>query len=196
MGAPPRLTPLDREATADEARASWKVLRKAVSGRDDLPPGIDDIPAIYFTMLRCPGIWEQISMMSVQLQSRGQLPPRERELVILRTGWLWQAPFEWGEHVALARREALLNEDEIERITQGSDAPGWSEHERALLRAAEELCEGAMVSDATWETLAQTLSQEQLLELVVLAGHFTTVAYWQNALRIPLNKGNEGLAAR
>ena len=120
---------------------------------------------------------------------------RDRELVILRTGWLCRAPFEWGEHVRIGRQLGLTGE-EIERVIEGSTAGGWSEHERALLAATEELHAGAMISDATWEVLSRSMSDTQLFELAVLVGQFTTVAYWQNALRLPLGEGNAGLAAR
>jgi alkylhydroperoxidase family enzyme len=65
-----------------------------------------------------------------------------------------------------------------------------------VLRAAEELRANAMIGDATWEQLAQRLSPYQLVELCVLIGHYSTVAYFQNALRLPLDRGNDGLAAR
>lgn len=115
--------------------------------------------------------------------------------MVLRVAWLWQAPYEWGEHVKLAKAAGITSE-EIERVTAGSAAPGWDDHEAALLRAAEELCADAMISDATWAVLAQRLDEQQLFELPVLVGQFTNVAYFQNALRLRLESHNPGLHAR
>ena len=84
--------------------------------------------------------------MAVQL-FKGALSPRERELAILRVDWLCGAPFEWGEHVDIAKRYGVSRE-EIERVTQGSSAPGWSEHERAILKGVEESLANYMISDA------------------------------------------------
>ncbi len=123
------------------------------------------------------------------------LTPRDRQLAILRTTWLCQAPYAWGEHVKHSTRIGFRSEV-IERVTQGSAAPGWNEHERAILRAVEELYEDAMISDATWEILSKCLNEKQLFELPVLVGQFTTVAYFQNALRLRLSEGNSGLRAR
>ncbi len=196
LGHPQRMQPLER---TDEAVALamdyWRKLRRSITGIDEEPGPVEKIPAIHFTMLRYPGLWECITALSVQLSGRGQLSVRERELVILRTGWLCQAPFEWGEHVKFGKGAGITT-DEVERVTVGSAAPGWSEHERALMRAVEELHTDQMISDETWQILSGRLSDTQLFELTVLVGQFTTVAYWQNSLRIPLSEGNEGLSAR
>ncbi|MCY4425955.1 MAG: carboxymuconolactone decarboxylase family protein [Halieaceae bacterium] len=196
LGHPQRMAPLERTAEAEAmAVAYWRKLRRSIYGEDDTPPAGAKIPEIHFTMLRCPELWECISGLSVQLSSRGQIPVRDRELVILRTGWLCRAPFEWGEHVRIGRLLGLDGSD-IERIIEGSTAQGWSEHERALLQAVEELHADAMISDQSWAVLSRKWSDTQLFELAVLVGQFTTVAYWQNSLRVPLGGDNAGLAAR
>ena len=196
LGQHQRLAPLERNAESERmAYDYWCKLRRSIYGPDDKPPEGAKLPEIHFTMLRHPELWERISELSVQLSGRGLIPIRDRELVILRTGWLCQAPFEWGEHVRIGRDLGLTSED-IERVIEGSTAEGWTEHERALLAAAEELHAGAMVSDATFEVLSRTMDDVQFFELTVLIGQFTTVAYWQNALRLPLGQGNAGLAAR
>src|SRR5438477_9274832 len=49
---------------------------------------------------------------------------REREIAILRIGWLNQAEYEWEQHVLIGKR-AGLSDAEIEQITKGSKA-GWN----------------------------------------------------------------------
>jgi hypothetical protein len=51
---------------------------------------------------------------------------RDRELAILRIAWLSQAPFEWGAHVRIAKRCGITSE-EIQRLIEGSTAPGWKQ---------------------------------------------------------------------
>ena len=81
-------------------------------------------------------------------------------------------------------------------MTRGSSCSEWTEHERALLRAADELHADAMIADGTWEVLSRRLDDRQLFELTVVAGQFTTVAYFQNSLRVRLAADNIGLRAR
>jgi len=153
------------------------------------------LPPMIATMLRHPGLFGRHVDISAELLRRGTLSARDRELVVLRVAWLCQAPFEWGEHVHIAKTAGISSE-EIERITQGSDASGWSEHDRALLRAVEELRAAAMISDATWATLAQRYEERQLIELPLVVGQYQTIAYYQNSLRVSLHDGNVGLKSR
>ena len=156
---------------------------------------ISNLPEIVRTMLRHPDLFSRHTEVGIQLLCKGTLSKRDRELAVLRIGWLCQAPYEWGEHVIVAKSVGI-EKHEIERITQGSDAPGWSEHEQAILRAAEELYRDAMISDATWETLSKRLDDRQLIELPILIGQYQAVAYYQNSLRLRLHSGNLGLKAR
>lgn len=195
LGQPPRLPPLDRQSVAAEVQAATAHLRGGVVGDAPAMP-LDAIPEIMFTMCRYPDLWQKIMDLSIQIQGPNSvLPLRDRKLLILRTGWLCQAPYEFGEHVNLAKRAGLTTQ-EIERIIVGSSAPEWNAHERALLRAVEELHEDAMIGDKTWAQLSQRLNEHQLVELTVLIGQFVATAYFQNSLRLRLERGNKGLAAR
>jgi len=194
LGHPPRVLPLDVEnMEGTEGDAVWAIVRdiwKALA----LPPQ-DDISEYFATMARHPKLMEYQVGLSSQL-FRGDLRPRDRELAILRTAWLSQAPYEWGEHVQIGKRDAGFSSVEIENITIGSSAENWDEHERAILSAVEELHANAMISDETWKILASGLDDRQLLELPVLIGTYQSVAYLQNAVRFRLRPGNPGLSAR
>src|SRR5262252_5670854 len=59
------------------------------------------------------------------LSRRNDLPAREREIVILRIGFLCKSGYEWTQHHAIGLRVGLSAE-EIARIKKGATAPGWS----------------------------------------------------------------------
>ena len=120
---------------------------------------------------------------------------RDRELAILRIAWLSRAPFEWGSHVKIARRNGITSE-EIERVIAGASAAGWNKRDRAIVRAMEQLHADSMITDDTWADLQEFYNDKKLIELVILAGQYKTVAYYQNSLRLPLPEGNMGLLAR
>lgn len=196
LGKPTRLPPVNRAAAIDEVRDATVRLRA------DLFPGAPmmadaQIPEIMFTMQPFGKVWERLMSMSMQLLGPAALlPRREQKLAILHTASLLMAPYEWGEHATQAKTLGFTA-DELQRIVEESSAsPEWTPLERAILRACEELREGAMLSGATWDALAASLSTEQIFELLVLIGQFTTVAYFQNALRVPLEAGKAGLATR
>jgi len=195
LGRPARVDPLDRQAAADLVHAATMKLRGNVVG-DSAPMPLEAIPEIMFVMGKFTGLWEKIMDLTVQIQGpESVLPARDRKLAILRTGWLCQAPYEFGEHVSQSKRIGLTSE-EIEQVIVGSSATQWNDHERAILKAVEELHDDAALSDATWDQLAKRYSEHQLVELLILIGQFTATAYFQNAMRLPIEKNNQGLFAR
>ena len=190
-GQPPRIAPLEPSAITPEVRDKVNKLRAGLGAG----PWVGDLPDITATMARAPELMDAQEVLANYL-FRGKLSVRDRELAILRLAWICQAPFEWGEHVKVAKRLAGISGEEIERVQAGSSAPGWSAHDRALVSAVEELVGDAMITDETWAVLARDLTEQQLLELPVLIGHYQGVAYLQNSVRVRLMEGNKGLAMR
>jgi alkylhydroperoxidase family enzyme len=161
----------------------------------DMQAQVANLPEVVRTMVRHAELFAHHLDVGLYLLRQGAVSARDRELAILRIGWLCQAPYEWGEHVMVAKRLGFSSE-EIERITVGSQAPGWSEHEQAILSATEELHSDAMISDMTWAMLSKSLDEKQLIELPIIIGQYQTLAYYQNSLRLRLHAGNLGLKAR
>lgn len=190
LGQPQRIEPLDPKEFDPEAKALVIAIREAAGVKDH-----SVIPAVFATMLKHPALYRCTMEMGIQLMGKGALPPRERELAVMRVAWLCRAPYEWGQHVNVAKRVGVTAE-EIERVTQGSSAAGWSEHDAAILRGVEELLSDQMISDEIWNVLARTWTERQLMEFPTLVGQYVAVAYSQNALRIRLNPENKGLRHR
>ncbi len=155
----------------------------------------EQLPEIVRTLSRHVRLFRQHSSVGLMLLSQGQIPMREREIVVLRIAWRCQAPYEWGEHVFVAKRVGISQND-IEAIIQGPDDGNWNLHESAVLRAVDELYDNAMIGDETWAVLAESWNEQQLIELPFLVGQYQSVAYYQNSLKLRLHGGNEGLAAR
>lgn len=153
------------------------------------------LPEIMRTIAHLPGLYAAHSSVGLHLLQAGTLSIRERELGILRIAWLVQAPYEWGEHVLVARRVGFTDED-IKAVIAGPTEGPLNSHETAILQAVDELYIDAMISDATWDQLSTNWTTQQLMEFPVLIGQYQAVAYYQNSLKLRLHKGNEGLLAR
>ncbi len=113
------------------------------------------------------------------------LPAREREILILRIGWLNQAQYEWEQHVLMGKN-AGLTDDEIDRITKGPKA-GWDRHHAALIQAADDLFENSTVSDATWQTLSARYNAEQMMDAVFTISQYNLVSWVLNSFGVPLD---------
>lgn len=147
---------------------------------------------IFATLARHPALLRRWLVFSSHILNKSSLPARDRELAILRMGWLCQATYEWGHHVAIGK-QAGLTEIEIKRVAQGPDADGWDAFERALLRAVDELNHDTFISDATWQSLAARYTTQQLLDLIFTAGQYKLVCIALNSLGVQLEPGYEGL---
>ena len=122
------------------------------------------------------------------LSRRNDLPEREREMVILRTGWNCRSGYEFAQHTRIGRN-CGLSDEEIARVKQGPDAPGWTNIESAMLRAADELHADQFVSDQTWSDLAE-LGDKGRMDLVFTVGQYTQVSMMLNSFGIQLEDGD------
>jgi alkylhydroperoxidase family enzyme len=189
-GKPPRIPPLREDELSQEAMDYCKRLRTSLG-----IPETGLMPAVTATMLRHPELNDAQTVMGIMLAAKGRISMRERELAVLRGAWVTGAPFEWSEHVVIARRVGISGE-EIERVIAGGAAPGWSRHEAALLTAVDELLSRFMISDETWTTLAESWDEQQLMEFPVLVGVYAATAMQQNSLRVTTDGGKPGLTSR
>jgi alkylhydroperoxidase family enzyme len=189
VGEGPRIAPLSNAEVDAEA---WELVNSVRRSAGAAPT--DDMPVYMRIMAKHQAIFRPNMELGTVLYN-GRIPPRERELAILRCGWLCRAPFEWGEHAMISKRWGLTDE-EVERATQGSSAEGWNELDKAILSGVEELLADQVLSDATWQALARHWDEQQLIEFPYMIGQYVAIAFVQNSLRVPLADYNRGLAAR
>jgi len=137
------------------------------------------------TYLNHPVLARNIMPFERYISTGSTLPPRHRELLILRTASLCRSEYVWAHH-APAARKAGITADELTRIARGPDTPGWQPFEAALLRAADELHVSAFVSDATWAALAATYETRQMIDAVFTVAEFTMVSGTLNSAGVPV----------
>ena len=147
---------------------------------------------IFATFANHPKLLKRWSVVANHALFKTTLPARERELLILRTGFRCRSDYEWGQHVGIAR-EAELTDDEIARVAAGPDAEAWSRADRALLQAADELHDDQVVADATWDELSLDWDTEQLMDIVFTVGIYTQIAMALRSFGVQREDGIPGL---
>ena len=146
---------------------------------------------IFTTLAHHPSLLKRWLVFGGHILGGSTLSPRQREILILRTGYRCKSEYEWGQHARIARLVGLTDA-EIRRLTEGPDAPGWDPAEALLLRAADELHDDQVVSDATWAALGKELDAKQLIDLVFTVGQYTLVSMALNTLGVQRDEGVEG----
>ena len=174
----PRVAPVPEAEWTEEQ----KDLLKPVSERG---PPIN----IFKTLVAHPAAMKAFMRFGNHVLSRGNtIPPRERELVILRIGFLCKSGYEFTQHTAIGKRTGLTD-DEIVRLKQGPAAPGWSVTDMALLKACDDLHADQFITDETWELLRQHFNDQQCVDLIFTVGQYTQVSMLLNSFGVQLDAG-------
>ena len=159
---------------------------------DLLGPRFRNMPVlnIFRTLARSPRAFKRFMVWGGYILSEAnELSPRDRELVILRTGFKWKSGYEWAQHVRIGL-DCGLTEEEIYRIKIGPEAEHWGENDRALLRAVDELTDDAFISEATWRLLSK-FTDKQRMDLVMTVGQYSQVSMMLNTFGVQLDEGLE-----
>ena len=178
----PRIKPLDHEGLTPE---QVEVLAP-LGGGGVIPAG--PVLNIFRTMAHAPKALKAfLTWGNYVLSKKNDLPPREREIVILRTGFLCRSGYEWTQHVEIGLR-CGLTPNEITMLKAGADA-GWTPADAALIRAADELNADHFISDTTWAALLSHFSEKQAMDVVFTAGQYTQVSMMLNTFGVQLDPG-------
>lgn len=152
-----------------------------------MPPGLPPL-RLFRTLAHNPRILRKVRLGN--LLDRGSLDRRDRELVILRTTARCGAEYEWGVHVAFFAGRVKLTEAQVAATRDSEVDPDlWSPRERALLRAVDELRDGACLCDATFSALSDAFDTAQIVEILALAGFYHTISFVVNALGVEQEPG-------
>lgn len=182
----PRIEPVDLDRLDSDQRDALAPFL----GGDGGKVGGGRVLNIFRTLAHAPkALTAFLGWGSYILSRRNALSERDRELVILRTGYNCRSGYEWTQHKRIGLDSGLTAE-EIERIKAGPDAAGWSEIDRAMLRATDDLTADHFVSDASWAALA-SLGDKGRMDLVMTVGQYTQVSMMLNSFGIQVEDGWE-----
>jgi 4-carboxymuconolactone decarboxylase len=162
-------------------------------GKDGRTPAQEKILAnrpdynIFKTLAHHPKLYERWGALGQYLLNGSMLPARDREIIILRMGWLCQAPYEWSQHARIAKAAVHMSDAEVRRVAEGELAPGWSDFERILIRMVGELRYEAMIGGETWAQLLAQYSLQQTIDALYTAGQYQLVSMALNSLGVQLD---------
>jgi 4-carboxymuconolactone decarboxylase len=153
-------------------------------------------PLNVFRMLaHNPGVLSAFMRLGSAFLNKGVLPPREREIVILRVGRQCGSEYEFGQHTTIGARVGL-SEDEIATLATDSGAGvAWTGREAMLIALADEICSTDRLSVESFAALSTEWSPSELVELVVLVGYYRLVSGFLNTFEVPLDPGTPGWPA-
>lgn len=148
-----------------------------------MPEGVEPL-RLFRMMARSPRLFRRF--MAGGLLDKGSISLREREIAIDRACARCGGEYEWGVHVALFAQAVGFGPAEVAAtLAEGAGAACWSARERLIIRLVDQLHETSTIDDALWDELSRAFQDEQLLELIMLAGLYHMVSFVVNATRLP-----------
>jgi 4-carboxymuconolactone decarboxylase len=124
------------------------------------------------TFVNHPDLTREFLKFNTHLLFNSTLPPRLRELAILRVAHRTQSTYEWVQHVKMGLREGLTDDD-IAGVQRGEAADAF---DRTVLAAVDELLATYELSDATWSALGERFDKRQRMDFVFTIGCYVTVS--------------------
>ena len=146
---------------------------------------------IFGTLGHHPALLKRFNVLGGLFLSKGTLPEREREIVILRVGWNCRAVYEFGQHTIIGKRVGL-KDAEIAALIRKPASYAWRADDAALIAMADDLCTDDCVSDRTWQQLAGRWDEAHLIELVMVAGFYRMVSGFLNSTGVQLDPDTPG----
>jgi alkylhydroperoxidase family enzyme len=115
------------------------------------------------------------SRLSSALFTQTTIDPKLRELAILRTAKDCHSVYEWTQHVPAARHVGIT-QLQIDAIENWQGASCFGEVERLVLKFTDEVNAAVKASRETLEGLKPHLSPAEIIELLIIIGHWRQTA--------------------
>ena len=170
---PARLPQITPEEFTDDTRAffgQWS---------DGFFHNVDSNPVLC-TFAHHPALANAFSPLNIHLLTNNSLPVKQRQIAIMRTAWICNATYMWSSHLRTSVR-AGLSPEMYGPIQNGADDPYFTEFERTVIRATEELVRHHYISEANWQRLGKEWNKQQLLDFMFTVGCYGMVAGVMNS---------------
>lgn len=142
------------------------------------------------TFAHHPALAKAFLRFNVHLLTSSTLPPRIRELAILRVAHRRQCAYEWSHHVRMAKDEGITD-DQIAAVQRGG-GEALETFDQTVVAGVDELDENSELSDRTWAALGERLDDQQRMDFVFTVGCYTLLAMAFNTFGIQLEHTADG----
>lgn len=168
-----RLPTVDRETLAPEDQVIWdniQVVRTGVRG----PFGV---------LIHVPALAGRVANLEDYFRFNAALPAADRELVILATAREMGARYPWIRHEARGR-EVGTRTEAIEAVRANGGLQGLAPREQLLVEIVRGLLRTRSLSDELFTRGMAELGRQQLIETVVLTGHYSLIGLVVNSFDV------------
>lgn len=132
-------------------------------------------------------VFDGFSKFSGAFYGASKLQANLREVAILRVGYLSKSAYETFQHEALARRVGL-SDAQVVAIEHGGQHPAaLSDVQQAVMDFTDDVVLNVRASDATLGAVRKFLSDEEVLDLILVIGLYMAVSRFLETTGVDLD---------
>ncbi|MEN3354567.1 MAG: 4-carboxymuconolactone decarboxylase [Betaproteobacteria bacterium] len=162
--------------------------RKAAAELASGPRG--EVRGPFNVLLRSPELMSPLQKVGEYLRFRCQLDRRIAEMATLIAARHWTQVYEWNAHHPLALKAGLKPEI-AQAIAEGRRPIGMAVDEEIVYDVLTEALQNKSVSDVTYERGIRQFGEQNLVDLLAIAGYYAMLAMLLNVARTQLPEGRE-----
>jgi 4-carboxymuconolactone decarboxylase len=162
--------------------------RKAAAELASGPRG--EVRGPFNVLLRSPELMSPLQKVGEYLRFRCQLDRRIAEMATLIAARHWTQVYEWNAHHPLALK-AGLKADIAQAIAEGRRPTGMAVDEETVYDVLTEALQNKSVSDVTYERGIKQFGEQNLVDVLAIAGYYAMLALLLNVARTQLPEGRE-----
>jgi 4-carboxymuconolactone decarboxylase len=162
--------------------------RKAAAELASGPRG--EVRGPFNVLLRSPELMSPLQKVGEYLRFRCELDRRIAEMATLIAARHWTQVYEWNAHHPLALK-AGLKADIAQAIAEGRRPTGMAVDEEIVYDVLTEALQNKSVSDVTYERGIKQFGEQNLVDVLAIAGYYAMLALLLNVARTQLPEGRE-----
>lgn len=115
---------------------------------------------------------------------------RMREIIILRSAHLLNAPYEWNANAIMAKNVGVTD-GQIAAVGKDGPVVGLDEETTLICKATDELTQFATLTDATLQALINRYGDSIAAKYILVISWFNLLSRFLNGTRVPLETENK-----
>jgi alkylhydroperoxidase family enzyme len=142
---------------------------------------------VFRMMANAPASFRPLIDFAFSLLMTSEFDARKREIAILRVALVTRASYEWFQHVIVAKRVGVTDE-EIEKIAVDGPVAGLDEEGNLLCRVADEISNDVRLGDDALQRILDRYGTRQATELILCISYFNMLSRFLESTRVALEE--------
>jgi len=149
---------------------------------------------LYKVAAHSPKVFLNLIRLGNSVIGRTELPPKLREIAILRVATLTGSEYEWAQHTPVALQVGVTQK-QLDAISDWKNSSEFNNEERAALQYTDEVAQKVKVTNQTFNGLKNFFNEQAIVELTITIGYYGMLARLLVPLQVEVDEISAGSAS-